>query len=83
MNTFRGFLILLGLYLFIKNYDVNWQVGWHQDKTIAVSNRIHVNGWKNWTKKGGLHHVQPSLNVLSKMVSLRVFIDDANKKMDV
>jgi hypothetical protein len=39
----------------------NGLVTWHQDKTIAVNHKIDVPGWRNWSLKEGVHHVQPGL----------------------
>ena len=65
--------------LFDKTAKNNWQVAWHQDKTIAVSARRDVQDWGPWSIKEGCHHVQPSLDVLNAMVTLRINIDAANQ----
>ena len=31
--------------LFDKNADQNWSLGWHQDRTIAVRQRIDIDGF--------------------------------------
>ncbi len=63
---------------FDKTPDKNWLVTWHQDKTIAVSSKVEISYWGPWSVKDGIHHVQPSLNVLNKMVTFRLHLDDAN-----
>lgn len=63
--------------LFDKTPDNNWLVTWHQDKTICVSEQKEVSGWGPWTLKDGIHHVQPSLDVLNQMVTFRIHLDDS------
>lgn len=64
---------------FDKTQDKNWLVTWHQDKTIALSNKIEIAGWGPWSVKDNIHHVQPSLEVLNKMITFRLHLDDANE----
>jgi ectoine hydroxylase-related dioxygenase (phytanoyl-CoA dioxygenase family) len=61
--------------LFDKTPDQNWSLGWHQDRTIVVGERIDVEGFEPWTVKSGLLHVAPPFAVLSGMVTLRVHLD--------
>jgi len=65
--------------LFNKTAENNWLVTWHQDKTIAVSDKFELVGWGPWTVKDGIHHVQPPLEVLNNMVTFRIHLDDTNK----
>ncbi|MCV6623461.1 MAG: phytanoyl-CoA dioxygenase family protein [Cellvibrionaceae bacterium] len=65
--------------IFDKTADKNWLVTWHQDKTISVSGKKEINGWRAWTLKDGVHHVQPGLNVLEEMVTFRIHLDDTNE----
>lgn len=62
--------------LFDKTRTTNWSLGWHQDRTICVRDRVEVPGFGPWTLKGGLHHVAPPFDLLSRMVTLRVHLDD-------
>jgi hypothetical protein len=61
--------------LFDKTPETNWALGWHQDRTIAVKQRIAVNGFGTWSVKSGMLHVEPPFELLSGMVTLRVHID--------
>ncbi len=61
--------------LFDKTPTTNWALGWHQDRTIVVSERVEVDGFGPWTTKGGLLHVAPPYEVLADMVTLRVHLD--------
>lgn len=45
--------------LFDKSPATNWSLGWHQDRTIVVTERIEVEGLGPWTVKNGLLHVAP------------------------
>jgi hypothetical protein len=62
--------------LFDKTAKTNWSLGWHQDRTICVKRRIDIDGFGPWTLKRGLQHVAPPFCVLSRMVTLRVHLDD-------
>ena len=62
---------------FDKSPDNNWFVTWHQDKTVAVSKRFKAEGWRLWTIKSDAWHVQPPIEVLEKMVTIRIHLDDA------
>ncbi|HUE79173.1 MAG TPA: phytanoyl-CoA dioxygenase family protein [Sphingomicrobium sp.] len=62
--------------LFDKSDDSNWALGWHQDRTIAVRERIEVEGYNNWTLKAGTPHVEPPIAFLQRMITARVHLDD-------
>jgi len=62
--------------LFDKTAEANWSLAWHQDRTICVKTRVHVEGFGPWTIKQGMHHVAPPFDLLSRMVTLRVHLDD-------
>jgi hypothetical protein len=61
--------------LFDKTPGTNWALGWHQDRTIAVKQRVTVDGFATWSVKGGMLHVEPPFELLSGMVTLRAHID--------
>lgn len=62
--------------LFDKTPQANWAVPWHQDRTIAVKERVEVAGYGPWSRKGGVDHVEPPAELLSDMVALRLHLDD-------
>jgi len=62
--------------LFDKTPEANWMVPWHQDLTVAVKARADAPGFGPWTVKTGVPHVQPPADVLGRMVSVRVHLDD-------
>ena len=65
--------------LFDKKDGANWKVPWHQDVTIAVRDRIDVDGYGPWSVKQDVLHVQPPASVLEKMLSVRLHLDDCPK----
>ena len=64
---------------FDKSADTNWAVPWHQDLTIAVRHRIETPGFESWSIKEGIVHVQPPVEVLQKMLTLRIHLDSAHE----
>ena len=63
---------------FNKTPDTNWKVSWHQDVTIAVKEKLEVEGYSPWSMKDGVVHVQPPESVLQRMLTLRIHLDDAD-----
>lgn len=61
--------------LFDKVPEANWKVPWHQDVTIAVQEKLEVEGFWPWTTKAGVIHVQPPASVLEHMLSVRLHLD--------
>jgi ectoine hydroxylase-related dioxygenase (phytanoyl-CoA dioxygenase family) len=60
---------------FDKTIDSNWYVTWHQDLTIAVKEKVDSPGFGPWSVKDAIPHVQPPVEILSKMISLRLHLD--------
>jgi hypothetical protein len=58
-----------------KSEAANWRLGWHQDRTIAVRERIEVAGFGPWSVKAGQPHVEPPHEVTAAMVTLRIHVD--------
>jgi Phytanoyl-CoA dioxygenase (PhyH) len=56
----------------------NWNLGWHQDRVIAVKNRVEVAGFENWTIKNGVRHVQPPAEFMAQLFTLRLHLDDCD-----
>ena len=65
--------------LFDKRPEANWKVPWHQDLTIAVDQRRHVEGFGPWTEKSGVPHAQAPVDVLEGMLAIRVHLDDCDE----
>jgi hypothetical protein len=62
--------------LFDKTLNANWKVPWHQDRSIAVTERIEVPGYGPWSTKAGIVHVQPPVRILQSMLTVRISLDD-------
>jgi ectoine hydroxylase-related dioxygenase (phytanoyl-CoA dioxygenase family) len=60
---------------FDKVADANWSLFGHQDNVIAVAQRRDVPGYTGWSQKAGIWQVQPPVEVLANMVSIRVHLD--------
>jgi ectoine hydroxylase-related dioxygenase (phytanoyl-CoA dioxygenase family) len=64
--------------LFDKTAGRNWALGWHQDRTIVVRERIDAPGFGPWTVKSGLVQVEPPFEILERMVTVRVHLDQVD-----
>nr|WP_281292066.1 phytanoyl-CoA dioxygenase family protein [Brevifollis gellanilyticus] len=67
-----------GIY-FDKSPDTNWLVSWHQDLTICVQEKREVPGFGPWSVKEGVPHVQPPVEVLESMLTIRLHLDDTDE----
>jgi ectoine hydroxylase-related dioxygenase (phytanoyl-CoA dioxygenase family) len=65
---------------FNKTQESNWKVVWHQDLTIMVRERREVAGFGPWTIKAGIVHVQPPAEVLSRILAIRLHLDESGKE---
>ncbi|HET9711933.1 MAG TPA: phytanoyl-CoA dioxygenase family protein [Pyrinomonadaceae bacterium] len=63
---------------FDKHTNANWKVAWHQDLTIAVREKLEIEGFNAWSIKAGIPHVQPPLSILNNLLTLRVHLDHAD-----
>ena len=61
--------------LFDKSSANNWRVQWHQDRVIAVKERMNVQGYGPWSTKSGSLHVEPPGEVLAQMLAVRIHLD--------
>lgn len=68
---------------FDKVPQANWNVAWHQDTSIAIKERHAVDGFDRWSEKQGVAHVEPPVEYLSNILTLRVHLDQANKDTGV
>ncbi|QDT56438.1 Phytanoyl-CoA dioxygenase (PhyH) [Caulifigura coniformis] len=59
-----------------KTPDNNWGVPWHRDLNIAVKNKGDVPGFNGWREKGEGWYVEPPFELLQKMVTARIHLDD-------
>jgi hypothetical protein len=61
--------------LFDKTAETNWSLAWHQDRVVAVKERVEVEGFGPWTRKHGALHVAPPADIQSRMTTLRLHLD--------
>ena len=64
---------------FDKSPGANWLVPWHQDLTLALRSRVEVPGFGPWSVKDGVPHVQPPVELLEQMLTVRLHLDDADE----
>lgn len=62
--------------LFDKSAAMNWALGWHQDRTICVQARRDTPGFGPWSIKAEMQHVAPPFEILARMVTIRIHLDD-------
>lgn len=68
-------LVAVKATLFDKTAESNWRAQWHQDRTIAVKERLHVAGFGPWSSKSGSLHVEAPEEVLAQMLAIRIHLD--------
>lgn len=71
------YFIVKSIY-FDKPEQSNWFVSYHQDLTISVDKRGELNGYNKWTIKQDQFSVQPPLDILKQIYTLRIHLDDTN-----
>ncbi|QDT75230.1 phytanoyl-CoA dioxygenase family protein [Lacipirellula limnantheis] len=64
---------------FNKSPGANWLVAWHQDLAIPVRERVETPGFGAWSVKEGVPHVQPPVEVLERMLTVRIHLDNADE----
>ena len=68
-------LVAVKATLFDKTPQANWRAQWHQDRAIAIKERMSVPGYGPWSTKSGSLHVEPPAEVLAQMIAIRVHMD--------
>ena len=63
---------------FDKSPGTKWLVPWHQDLSLAVRGRAEVPGFGPWSMKDGIPHVQPPVELLQQMLTMRLHLDSAD-----
>jgi len=70
-----GYSAVRGLF-FDKTEGANWPVLWHQDLSLALRHQHDLPGWSNWTVKRGVVHAEPPADILARMVTMRLHLDN-------
>jgi hypothetical protein len=55
---------------FNKTPEANWRIAWHQDLTITVREKRDTPGFSSWSVKDGVAHVQPTAEILERMLAI-------------
>lgn len=62
---------------FDKTAGANWKVPAHQDLMMPVEREVaSAPGFAGWSRKAGVVHVEPPVEVLARLVALRIHLDD-------
>jgi ectoine hydroxylase-related dioxygenase (phytanoyl-CoA dioxygenase family) len=69
--------VLFSATLFDKSAEANWLVVWHQDRALPLVGQRDAPGWGPWSEKAGVTYAHAPACVLSKVVALRVHLDDS------
>lgn len=72
-----NYFVVKSIY-FDKPQTSNWYVSYHQDLTISVDKRLPLNGFDFWTTKQNQFAVQPPLDILQNVVTVRIHLDDTD-----
>lgn len=57
----------------------NWYVAYHQDLTISVDKKIVLENFGPWTTKQNQFAVQPPLDILENIFTIRIHLDDTDE----
>lgn len=64
---------------FNKPSKSNWFLGYHQDMSISVKEKLEIAGYSNWTLKKGQLGVIPPKIILESIVTFRIHLDDTDE----
>ena len=73
-----NFFVVKSIY-FDKPETSNWYVSYHQDLTISVDKKLDLNGFGPWTVKQNQFAVQPPLDILENIFTIRIHLDKTNE----
>ncbi|MEF9476523.1 phytanoyl-CoA dioxygenase family protein [Chryseobacterium sp. 1B4] len=64
---------------FDKPETSNWYVAYHQDLTISVDKKLELPGFGPWTTKQNQFAVQPPVDILENIYTIRIHLDDTDE----
>ena len=64
---------------FDKPGNSNWFVAYHQDLTISVDKKTEIENFGPWTVKQNLFAVQPPIEILENIFTIRIHLDDTDE----
>lgn len=77
-NAGEDYFLVKSIY-FDKPEKSNWFVSYHQDLTISVDNKQNILGFINWTSKHKQFSVQPPMDILENIITLRIHLDNTDQ----
>lgn len=80
INEISGndYFVVKSIY-FDKPEKSNWYVSYHQDLTISVDKKLDLNGFGPWTTKQNQFAVQPPIDYLKNIFTIRIHLDDTDE----
>ncbi|MBE7174206.1 MAG: phytanoyl-CoA dioxygenase family protein [Williamsia sp.] len=78
-QLFGGKYFVVKSIYFDKPPTSNWYVSYHQDLTISVDKKPELTGFEFWTTKQNQFAVQPPLDFLRNIVTIRIHLDDTDE----
>lgn len=73
-----NYFVVKSIY-FDKPEKSNWYVSYHQDLTISVDKKLDLKGFGPWTTKQNQFAVQPPIDYLKNIFTIRIHLDDTDK----
>ena len=74
----KNYFVIKSIY-FDKPETSNWYVSYHQDLTISVDKKIELDDFKFWTTKQNQFAVQPPIEILENIYTIRIHLDDTDE----
>jgi hypothetical protein len=74
----KDYFLVKSIY-FDKPEQSNWFVAYHQDLTISVDQKIAFDGFDQWTVKNDHFAVQPPVDLLENIFTIRIHLDDTDE----
>lgn len=72
------YVVVKSIY-FDKPEKSNWYVAYHQDLTISVDKKVNLPDFGPWTTKQNQFAVQPPLDILENIYTIRIHLDDTDE----
>ncbi|MFL5747714.1 MAG: phytanoyl-CoA dioxygenase family protein [Niastella sp.] len=74
----KDYFLVKSIY-FDKPEQSNWFVAYHQDLTISVDQKKTCAGFEQWTVKNDQFAVQPPIDLLENIFTIRIHLDDTDE----
>ena len=78
-EIFGGEYFVVKSIYFDKPEKSNWYVAYHQDLTISVDKKLEIPDYGPWTTKQNQFAVQPPLDILENIYTIRIHLDDTDE----